>query len=369
VAKTIIQKDSILTSGEAGFIVHFGDTYIVEESVIVATGDGHAGIQMHQDSHLILKGIAAGLVGVEDIYGGQHIEITTTGTATGNPAGVFLKNDSLLDNAGHVAGNWVGVTIGGLNSDVYNSGTIQANPRDGDAAIYVNGDAGGTHTLLNSGRLINRNDDGLAIRVGSSLNSVELVSNSGKIRGGVSLSLGDDRIGNTGKMVGAIDLGEGNDVYDGRTGHHTVGLITGGSGNDKIFAGIEADSIRGGDGVDRMIGGAGPDTFYFSFVTESGTTSSTRDIIKDFVHGTDKLELSFIDSVTGGFDGAFVFDAAKGTASSAVATGHVAWYWENNAGTAKDRTIIKMNVDADSAVESTIALKGLINLTAGDFVL
>ncbi len=52
-----------------------------------------------------------------------------------------------------------------------------------------------------------------------------------------------------------------------------------------------------------------------------------------------------------------------------VTFGHVALYFEDNAGSTNDHTIIKFNSDADSALESTIQLNGLINLTAADFLL
>ncbi len=64
----------------------------------------------------------------------------------------------------------------------------------------------------------------------------------------------------------------------GTTGTRLV--LTGGSGNDKIFA---------GHGTDTLEGGAGDDTFVFSSVARDNGAN----VIKDFGTGTDKIALSF----------------------------------------------------------------------------
>ena len=56
-------------------------------------------------------------------------------------------------------------------------------------------------------------------------------------------------------------------------------------------------------------------------------------------------------------------------AATAVAAGRVGYYWVDAAGTVNDRTIIKVNNDADAALEMTIEIQGLHTLAATDFIL
>lgn len=280
---------------------------------------------------------------------GQRVTIASGGEVMSfESAGVrVLGSGSLVNNAGHISGHSYGLEMYGISNST-------------------------TSTVNNSGVI---ESDGMALsHYLSSATEKLVVNNSGTIKGGTYSfnGFGSDAVevfNNTGKMIGAIRLDGGNDVYDGHAGHHTSGVIDGGAGNDTIKGGAEADNIVGGAGIDLLSGGGAKDVFWFKTVNQSGHTAATRDIVTDFVHGTDKINLTSIDPVPGGGNEAFVFDAAKGTAGSAVTTGHVAWYQENNAGTANDHTIIMMNTDGDAAIESMIQLNGLVNLTAGDFVL
>ena len=74
-------------------------------------------------------------------------------------------------------------------------------------------------------------------------------------------------------------------------------------------------------------------------------------------------------SATPGVDEAFVLDKHKGTATSAVAEGHIGWYVVDAAGTANDRTFIRVNYNADATIEMTIELQGAMKLTNVDFIL
>ncbi|NGN43476.1 hypothetical protein G6N74_20605 [Mesorhizobium sp. CGMCC 1.15528] len=71
--------------------------------------------------------------------------------------------------------------------------------------------------------------------------------------------------------------GNGNDTLNGQSGGDT---LNGGAGNDKLIG-------MGGD--DTLVGGAGSDTFAY-IGREFG-----RDTIKDFVPGTDKIDLSALN--------------------------------------------------------------------------
>lgn len=263
-----------------------------------------------------------------------------------NGRGVALYGAGMMDNAGRIYspnGEAVSLSLQNQNAITHlsNTGTIE-------------GSTSGINCFGTAGNYI--------------------LENVGTIRGGTFSYQGSnqglvDKITNSGKMFGQVTLGAGNDLYDGHAGHHYTGIIDGGVGNDTIKGGAEADQILGNLGRDILSGGGGHDVFFFKTINQSGANASTRDVITDFVHGSDDINLVTIDSVPGGANNAFVFDATRGNAGSAVAAGHVGWYWENNPGTANDHTIIKINGDADAAIESTIQLNGLISLTSGDFVL
>ena len=85
----------------------------------------------------------------------------------------------------------------------------------------------------------------------------------------------------------------GNDRIFGRAGNDT---ILGGAGNDFLSGEAGDDTLTGGAGKDRMTGGAGADVFDFNRVVESGTAAATRDVITDFKHLTDKIDLKDIDA-------------------------------------------------------------------------
>ena len=90
--------------------------------------------------------------------------------------------------------------------------------------------------------------------------------------------------------------------------------------NDIIIGGSGVDTINGLSGADILTGGAGADTFTFTSAAAAnanGATFGTFDEIKDFVAGTDKLQFSTVDVVSGQ-------QAAVQTAVTALAAGSTA---------------------------------------------
>ena len=94
--------------------------------------------------------------------------------------------------------------------------------------------------------------------------------------------------------------GEGDDRVDGGAGDDDVygeegdDILDGGIGADRLFGGEGNDSLDGGTGDDFLLGGAGDDTLtggagadVFAFTAQGG-----EDIIVDFVHGEDRIDLS-----------------------------------------------------------------------------
>lgn len=97
---------------------------------------------------------------------------------------------------------------------------------------------------------------------------------------------GDDIIKFT---CGEAHGGDGADTIEGMAGpiFGDAGndTLKGNSGTDTIHGGADNDTINGKADADILYGDAGIDTFIF----EHGTGSDT---IKDFVHGTDKIDLT-----------------------------------------------------------------------------
>ncbi len=160
-------------------------------------------------------------------------------------------------------------------------------------------------------------------------------------------------------LTGALN-GTGNTLANKITGNSAKNTLLGGSGND---------TLTGGAGRDTMTGGSGADDFDFNSITETGKTSSTRDVIKDFVRGSDDIDLRDIDA-NGSAAGntAFKFLSAKGAAFSGF-KGELRWYQINSSNNALDKTIIEGDVNGDKRADFHIELTGLKTLSSGDFIL
>lgn len=112
----------------------------------------------------------------------------------------------------------------------------------------------------------------------------------------------------------------------------------GGSGNDLLFGnwsdnvlngGHGADRLTGGPGSDILIGGGGSDTFVFVSLSDSGTgaqlacgestkESMARDLLEDFVSGTDRIDLNAIDAIDAStIDDAFIFIGSEAFSETA----------------------------------------------------
>jgi Ca2+-binding RTX toxin-like protein len=174
----------------------------------------------------------------------------------------------------------------------------------------------------------------------------------------------------------------GTSLKDKISGDSKGNLLVGQEGQDTLIGGGGKDTLIGGngmgntaatssaDGRDTLTGGGDKDVFVFIFTKDSGPSASKRDYITDFQHGTDDIDLSLIDAnTTRTGNQVFKFDATLGTSTTAIAKGHIGWYQINRSGSSNDRTVIMANTDGDSQMEMHIELKGLIELSKGDFIL
>ncbi len=150
---------------------------------------------------------------------------------------------------------------------------------------------------------------------------------------------------------------------DRLTGSGGNNVLDGGSGNDTLSGRGGADRVVGGAGRDQLIGGNGADTFDFNAVAETGTSSTTRDVILDFIRGQDRIDLSTIDAHTGAAgNNAFTFIGSAAFGSDAA--GQLRYAYDPGAGTG----ILYGSVDADRSAEFTIELVAVTTLSAADFV-
>lgn len=176
-----------------------------------------------------------------------------------------------------------------------------------------------------------------------------------------------------GALADSLFGGDGDDVLRGNAGNDNLygGLgadnLSGGLGLDKLFGGTGDDTLNGGLGRDTLSGGLGLDVFVFSRVTDSGKTAASRDMILDFKHGQDKIDLHVIDAVQGTlkndafkFIGASAFHSVKGELHA---------FKVNAPGTAHDMTIVEGDVNGDGKADFQIELSHLVNLAKADFVL
>lgn len=101
---------------------------------------------------------------------------------------------------------------------------------------------------------------------------------------------GNDRItGDAGndRLIGFV----GRDMLDGGDGDDMLG---GGNGIDVLLGGAGRDTLIGGPGFDDLTGGTGNDVFRFLAASES--LDGRSDIIRDFSHRQDKIDLSQMDA-------------------------------------------------------------------------
>ncbi|MFZ4408794.1 MAG: calcium-binding protein [Paracraurococcus sp.] len=102
--------------------------------------------------------------------------------------------------------------------------------------------------------------------------------------------------------AGSLNSGDLGDLILGGAGKD---FIDGNGGADTLFGGAGDDTIRGAFGADVIAGGPGHDRFVFQRINDVGIDSppgqGARDVILDFRHGADVIDLSFYLSPTFGF--------------------------------------------------------------------
>ena len=164
----------------------------------------------------------------------------------------------------------------------------------------------------------------------------------------------------SGTTAVVLDLSTNTDTAKRGTETDTLTGIEGAIGSGKADTGrASANWFQGGLGKDTFTGGGGRDLYDFNAVAESGITTTTHDVITDFAHLTDEIDLMGIDA-----DSTVAGNQAFRWVGSAAFTGTPGELGYFSSG---GDTIIRASTDNDSPGEFQIRLTGMKALTVDDF--
>jgi hypothetical protein len=149
----------------------------------------------------------------------------------------------------------------------------------------------------------------------------------------------------------------GNDIVRGGGGNDT---LYGDEGKDRLVGGAGDDTLIGGASRDVMTGGDGADRFVIGALSDS-VTGGGRDLIKDFLIGSDQIDVTAIDADAGtASDQAFTYIGAGAFTHTAG---------ELQAKAFGDKTLVSGDVDGNGKADFQILLSGSVALQATDFLL
>ncbi|EPX82000.1 calcium-binding protein [Salipiger mucosus] len=278
----------------------------------------------------------------------------------GAPAGALDTVDGIENFS--MIGDWNGILVGddGANSLVSDAGDDTLTGNDGNDTLSGGGganviDGGPGRDLLDFADVEGRAFADLRIdqRGAAFLRFYDVGQPQGDTYAGIEDIAGGDWADNLRGDGGANHLAGGG-VSD---------RLYGRAGDDQLDGGTGADALYGNTGADVMTGGPDEgrrDRYIYFQAEESGTGAGNRDVITDFVAGEDRIELSRFDAdTTQGFKQAFDFigDAAFSAA------GQLGYRHEGG------NTIVQADFDGDGAADFEIELGGVMDLSAGDFLI
>ncbi|MDB5526376.1 MAG: hypothetical protein JWM58_4139 [Rhizobium sp.] len=319
----------------------------------VKTGDGNDYLLIETTSW---KAPEAGQVGIFDMGAGKgdKLEITTWNNDIN-----FVDGEKITLDGKVVAkvANWESLRLQGTSNSMdyvgsdkneelnmqYNADTV--NGMGGDDAIL----GGGGIDVLDGGKgsdtAVYTNNFSSAVI--ATLNGLKTVT---VMVGGVA----EDKIRNFENLTG----GYGTDTLTGDKGKNT---LDGWGGNDALDGGEGDDRLIGNAGIDTMTGGAGKDDFVFTLASQS--SAFFRDVITDFKHGQDQIDLSEIDanSLTTKND-AFTLLSHEGAAFGGKA-GEVRFDKQGGI------PIVEIDVNGDKFADMQVELTGSVSFSKADFML
>jgi Ca2+-binding RTX toxin-like protein len=262
------------------------------------------------------------LTSIENLFGSAYAD-QLTGNADANSLGGGAGNDTLdggsgndtmtggdgsdgyfVRDGGDVVSETNAVLATGGTDTVYSywsAYTLTANVENG--RILSTGVANLTGNTLNNflyagagNNVLNgvSGVDTASYQFATAAVSVSLATTAAQVTGGS----GSDTLQNMDNLVGSSfhDTLVGDAHANTLNGLALNDYLDGAAGNDVLLGGEGTDLLIGGLGQDFLSGGAGSDTFDFNALNETGLTNTTWDVISDFVHGTDKIDLSTLDA-------------------------------------------------------------------------
>lgn len=303
-------------------------------------------------TYTVIDGNGGQATGHATITNSGHVDVIAlddnvfandTGSLIQSAANGVLANDMLLGQANLV--------VSAVNGSAANIGVAQTLAGGGTVTVFADGSY-----------VFNSNGKYEYLSVGKSVTEV------------VGVTVKEPDGSESSAPLNITVLGQdNNDIF---TGTNSADVFYGGNGNDQLigFAGRDLlyggngnDIITGGRDRDTMTGGAGNDVFKYKVIGETGKTSSTRDVITDYRHGQDKIDLRDIDASTkksGNQNFTFI-----GQQDFHHTPGEVHFLKVNKAGSANDYTVVEGDVNGDGKADFQIQLKGLITMTKADFIL
>jgi hypothetical protein len=164
-----------------------------------------------------------------------------------------------------------------------------------------------------------------------------------------------------GKDKGLWGFAPGTHVF-GYSGNDTITLR---EGNESAQGLGGNDKLTGGAGADTLSGGTGDDRFIYLAATDSGTTDESRDVITDFKHGSDLIDLATIDAkLSTDTDDKFDFIGQDAFTSQ---EGQLRW---SSVSTANFKGIIvEGDINGDGIADFQIALQGSKTIDEHDITL
>jgi parallel beta-helix repeat protein len=295
--------------------------------------------------------ILTGLDGNDTLDGGADAVTDTLDGGIGNDTYVLAaSNDIVIDVSGS---DTITSTITRSLADY---AAIEKLILIGTAAI--NGTGNALANTITGNTAANTIDGGLGLdtMAGGGGNDIYVVSQSTDIVT-EALNQGTDTVKSIATFVLGLNVENltltGNAIING----------TGNTLNNTIIGNSAANIITGGAGHDLMTGGLGRDIFDFNAISETTKIATTRDVITDFKHLTDRFDLSTLDANTKiAGNQVFSFLAVKGAAFTGTA-GQLHYLASGT------NTIVEGDINGDKIADFQIQLTGLKTLTAADFIL
>jgi Ca2+-binding RTX toxin-like protein len=263
-----IENSGSISAQSTGLSVLGSRTVVSNTGSITATDTLNAGVAsagdgVHVDgsnTRVVNDGtITAENDGV-DLDNADAARVLNTGIINAGANGVILAgaDNGVVINRGEISAgdglNAGGIEIEGDGARIVNTGLISG---DTYAVAMFTNDNLAAATLKNSGVIEIDLSQG-SVAVHGDVDHIDIIRNTGIIKGGTFQQGGNDLMVNAGQIFGDAVLGTGNDKYVGRGGEVT-GNVSGGDGDDTLVGGDEDDRLLGDAGKDKLLGRGGDD--------------------------------------------------------------------------------------------------------------